>query len=168
MSDDWGEPTVDALNTSAADDRRRWASEFPLVTGARLVPGGEVELVNISHHGALIRCGTRLAPDSQVTLRLEGSLPGNVVRGRVLRCHVAAIAKNGTLIYQSAVAFDERVELDGVAPAEQAPPRDPPAVPDLEESGPAEAAVENTPPQSTAGESAPAPRLSRPSTVNRW
>jgi hypothetical protein len=88
----------------------RWPGrhEHHPFTAARLRPGRDITLINLSTGGALVESGSRLLPGTRVDLQLLGSGIRRVVRGRVLRCHVCALRGDGVL-YRGAVMFEEHL-----------------------------------------------------------
>jgi len=102
---------------------RRPAEQCPWITGLRLSSGGEATLVNISWSGLMARCEKRLLPGIPVTVTFAGTFTPSVVKGRVARCEVGGIGKNGAIHYKIGVAFDEPLSL----PDEDVPPAEVPA-----------------------------------------
>jgi hypothetical protein len=72
---------------------------------ARVLPGREVALVNVSAGGALIETSHRLLPGSPVELHLATKERRVFVRGRVLRCAVARLGATA-VSYHGAIGFD--------------------------------------------------------------
>ena len=84
------------------------------IVAARVRPGYEVLVVNVSAGGVLIESSCRLLPGTSVELHLKQdalSEPGReppqaeTVRGRVLRCMVCQLRSN-SVCYRGAIAFD--------------------------------------------------------------
>ena len=96
---------------------RRPAEECPSITGLRLSPGGEAALGNISTSGLMARCHKRLAPGGAVTVTTMGTFTPVVIKGRVARCEVGGIGKDGAIHYKIGIVFDETVSLPDVDPA---------------------------------------------------
>ena len=92
-------------------DPRYPAAAVPGITAMRLSPGEAVTLVNISASGVLVEGKTRFVPGTRVTVHFEGTIKPNQIKARVVRCQVSAIGGGGSLQYQSAIAFDGRMEL---------------------------------------------------------
>jgi hypothetical protein len=86
-----------------------------------LSPGGEATLENISWSGLMARCSKRLIPGVPVTVTVAGTFTPSVLKGRVARCEVGGIGKDGVIQYKIGVAFDEPVSLpdEDVAPVEE-------------------------------------------------
>jgi hypothetical protein len=86
--------------------RRAWCA-------ARVRPGHDVQVLDLSCMGALIQGTTRLVPGSRVELRvgaIGSSLP---IRGRIVRSYVSAIQRD-VVFYRSAIAFDQPLELSAI------------------------------------------------------
>lgn len=144
---------------NARVDPRYPAAAVPAITGMRLSPGEAVALVNISASGVLVEGKTRFVPGTRVTVHFEGTIKPNQIKARVVRCQVSAIGSGGSLQYQSAIAFEGRLDLpvdEAVAPAVAPPPpvEEPPPPP---KKGKAAAAAAPPP--------APPPT---PRVYNRW
>jgi hypothetical protein len=80
-------------------------SEAAGPTKARLLPGGDVDVLNVSETGLLVEGKSRPVVGTLVSIRLKGSrlrkLDGKIVRSRVSTIH-----RDGTLSYESAIEFD--------------------------------------------------------------
>lgn len=148
-------------DTAVAESNRRVdprypAAAIPAITGMRLSPGEAVTLVNISASGVLVEGKTRFVPGTRVTVHFEGAIKPNQMKARVVRCQVSAIGGGGSLQYQSAIAFEGRMEL----------PVDEAALPASAAPSPVE-----EPPASKKGKAAtaapPAPAAT-PRVYNRW
>jgi len=101
-------------------DERRSAARTRFAGGvlppsARLHPGREVILVDLSRHGALIEGVWRLRPGARAELQIGVGVRAVLARGRVERCYVASLGP-GDVRYRAAVRFD--------APIGFAPPGD--------------------------------------------
>ena len=103
----------------------------------KLSPGGAAELLNVSETGLLVESKTRLSTGAKVLITLTGKEPKRLT-GRVVRCQVCAIHRDGTMTYQTALALDQPAGLEHVAveaaasaaaAREVETPRDPVAVP---------------------------------------
>jgi hypothetical protein len=79
---------------------------------ARIRPGHDVQVLNLSSMGALIQSTARLAPNSKVELRLMGKRSLSV-RGRIVRSYVCAVDAE-VLFYRSAIAFDQKFDLSAM------------------------------------------------------
>jgi PilZ domain len=99
---------------------RRAAAEVPSITGLRLSPHGtEAALVNISETGLLAECRIRLMIGSRVQVLFEGGFTPTSSAGCVARCEVAAMGRDGALLYHIGIEFDAVIALG--------PPAMPPA-----------------------------------------
>jgi hypothetical protein len=87
------------------------AEQCPWITGLRLSPGGEASLENISWSGLMARCQKRLISGTSVTITVAGTFTPNVIKGRVARCEVGGIGKDGAIHYKIGISFDEPVSL---------------------------------------------------------
>ena len=81
------------------------------ITSVRLSPGDTVTLVNLSASGILVEGKTRFVPGTRLTVNFEGPGAPSPAKGRVIRCQVSAIGEGGSLQYQSAIAFDETIDV---------------------------------------------------------
>ena len=72
---------------------------------ARVRPGREVLIVNVSSGGVLVETPHRLLPGSPIELHLRTADRRVSVRGRVLRCAVARLRADD-LWYRGAIGFD--------------------------------------------------------------
>lgn len=123
-----GSPAAAGQTVPSAAERKVPAPRLPAsrvtsIRGMRLSPPGvEVTLVNISATGTLVDCPRRLNPGADVTVFFDGTLDPPSVPGRVVRCSVAAIGKEGVLRYQVGIEFSRRIELDeATRPAAETP-----------------------------------------------
>jgi hypothetical protein len=92
---------------------RRPASSFPSITGLRLSPhGAEAALVDLSPTGLLAECAIRLKVGSAVQVLFEGGFSPSTVAGRVARCEVASMGRDGALRYHIGVGFNSPIVLD--------------------------------------------------------
>jgi hypothetical protein len=90
-------------------DRRR-AKRVRLVAEhgillARVRPGHDATVVDVSAHGALVETAHRLLPGRSVELHFETLYERVAIRGRVQRCSVADLRDRG-ISYRGAVGFD--------------------------------------------------------------
>ena len=115
---------------AVAESNRRVDPRYPAsvvsgITGLRLSPGESVTLVNISASGVLVEGKTRLVPGTRITVHFEGgAIKPPQIKAKVIRCQVSAIGGGGSLQYQSAIAFEGRVEVpveESALPVAQVP-----------------------------------------------
>ena len=86
--------------------RNTWAA-------ARIRPGYDVEVLDLSSLGALIQSTARLVPNSRVELRFGANGSAHQIRGRIVRSYVSAVAAD-VVFYRSAIAFDQMLELSTI------------------------------------------------------
>ena len=87
--------------------RHRRVEEHGIVS-ARVRPGYDVSLIDVSAGGALVESGYRLLPGARVELQFETSRLSAAVRGRVVRCSVSQL-RSTSVCYRGAVAFDRHL-----------------------------------------------------------
>jgi hypothetical protein len=89
------------------------AAEAGLNREVKLSPGGAAELLNVSETGLLVEGKTRLSTGSKVLVTLTGREQKRLT-GRVVRCQVCAIHRDGTMTYQTALALDQPAGLENI------------------------------------------------------
>ena len=99
-----------ACPRSACSHGDTWAA-------ARIRPGHDVQVLDLSSLGALIQSTTRLAPNSRVELRFGKNGLARTIPGRIVRSYVCAIDAD-VVFYRSAIAFDRMLELSTIRPHE--------------------------------------------------
>lgn len=87
--------------------RRRTLDDHGIVS-ARVRPGHDVGLIDISATGALVESTQQLRPGSPVDLQVMTDERRAIVRGRVLRCSVAGLHATGVR-YRGAIGFDRHL-----------------------------------------------------------
>jgi hypothetical protein len=96
------------MSTPGEESRRgrryHRAAEHRIVA-ARIRPGYDVMVVDISAGGALVEGTCRLLPGTRVQLHLRRDRQAEMMRGRVLRCSVVHLRAN-VVCYRGAIAFD--------------------------------------------------------------
>jgi hypothetical protein len=137
--------TESATAESTRPEPRFPASAVRGITSMRLSPGDAVTLVNISASGVLVEGRTRFVPGTRLTVIFDGPAAPGSIKGKVIRCQVSAIGGGGSLQYQSAIAFEARLD-----------------VPVEEPSKPTPAEPSTLPPQTTSEQP------QRPPIRNRW
>lgn len=75
---------------------------------ARVRPGLDVTLVDLSAGGALVETVHRLLPGSAIELKLDSGEKRAAVRGRVLRCVVSRLCAEAVW-YRGAIGFDRHL-----------------------------------------------------------
>jgi hypothetical protein len=78
---------------------------------ARVRPGHEVRVIDLSSGGVLVEAATRLLPGARVVLQFIG--PGVALRAsaRVVRCFVVALDPEHGVRYRAALAFDRELDV---------------------------------------------------------
>jgi hypothetical protein len=89
------------------------AGEAGFSKEVKLSPGGVAELLNVSDSGLLVESKTRLSTGAKVLITLNGRQPKRLT-GRVVRCQVCAIHRDGTMTYQTALALDQPAGLENL------------------------------------------------------
>lgn len=87
--------------------RRRGVDEHGIVA-ARIRPGYNVTLIDVSSGGALVETAHRLLPGKSVELHIEAPDRRGTLRGRVLRCSVVGV-RPASICYRGAIAFDRHL-----------------------------------------------------------
>ena len=107
---------VTELRTERRRHTRRQHSADHGIGSARLRPGYDVSVIDVSAGGVLIESDRRLLPGGAVELNLRGTgRPPEIVRGLVLRSVVARLRSN-MVCYRGAIRFDR--ELSWLTPEE--------------------------------------------------
>jgi hypothetical protein len=100
--------------------RRMRAAEAGVVRQARLLPGGDAVILNISNTGLLVENKSRLPIGSAVNVRVQGaSVMG--IEGHIVRSRVSAIHRDGSMSYETAIEFERPHSIDGEG-LEESPP----------------------------------------------
>jgi hypothetical protein len=100
------EPRLKPDRFERRNGRRRSSPEDHGLVAARIRPGNDVEVVDVSQGGVLVDSRHRLLPGTIVELYLRREHhPATVVRGHVLRCAVVHLDEN-TISYRGAIAFE--------------------------------------------------------------
>ena len=97
---------------------RRSARDVRWITRVKLASGEEAQIVNISTGGILIECRAQWPPDALVDLQIVSARTVVETRGRVVRCELAGVDRNGAATYHVALEFLELFPLDAAAPPE--------------------------------------------------
>ena len=121
------DPSPDDLDAvSSKRSPRLRASEAGVVRQARLLPGGDADILNISNTGLLVENKGRLPIGSTVNVRVQGSSVMGI-EGHIVRSRVSAIHRDGSLTYETAIEFDRPQPIDGQEPEPARPKRAAPA-----------------------------------------
>jgi hypothetical protein len=101
-----------AAMTTHQPDRRLHKRQRPAkndVARARIRPGHEASIVDLSAVGMLVESTHRLVPGARVEIRLDGKgRKPEVVSGHVVRSLVSRLMSDG-ICYRGAIAFDRRL-----------------------------------------------------------
>jgi PilZ domain-containing protein len=99
-----------AANLGPVTERRRsprtTSAAVHGISQARVRPGHEASVIDISADGARIETPLRLLPGRHVELHLERGDQLTAVRARVLRCHVTRVLPS-RVSYCAVVGFDQ-------------------------------------------------------------
>jgi len=79
---------------------------------ARLLPGGDVDVINISETGLLVEGKARPGVGTVVTIRIQGSRAK--LEGRIVRSKISTIHRDGTLSFESAIEFDTPTSVEDI------------------------------------------------------
>jgi hypothetical protein len=82
-----------------------------LPPAARIRPGRDVIVVDLSSIGILVEGPWRFRPGSRCDLQLGSSSPPVEIRARVLRCFVARLERFAPVRYRTAMAFEGRLDV---------------------------------------------------------
>jgi hypothetical protein len=77
---------------------------------ARLRPGGDVEIVDLSAHGTRIDRAPRLLPGTAVQLHVSAAGWGTTVTAHVVHCQVSDLSGEGGAKYRAGLRFDRPLE----------------------------------------------------------
>ena len=88
--------------------RRRRSVEEHGIVSARVRPGIDACLIDVSAAGALIETRHRLLPGRSIEIHFARDKRLPAVRGTVLRCVVARL-RHDEVCYRGAIAFDRRL-----------------------------------------------------------
>jgi PilZ domain-containing protein len=80
---------------------------------AKVRPGHEAAVLDISSHGALIETALRLMPGRQIELQIERGGQIMPIRGRVMRSQVARVQPS-RISYRGAIGFEQPLVWLGV------------------------------------------------------
>ena len=100
--------TEDFAKNDRRQTRRLHAPDQHGIVNARVRPGYDVAVLDVSAGGALVESGRRLLPGVSVDLHLATPDERVAVRGRVLRCFVARLRATG-IWYHGAIGFDRHL-----------------------------------------------------------
>ena len=96
------------------DERRRARRRAHIkehgIIAARVRPGYDAVVLDVSSGGALVESPHRLLPGTTVELQLQTMTHRMAVRGRVVRCEVTRL-RSSAVCYQGAIAFEHQLSL---------------------------------------------------------
>ena len=102
--------------TSLLVDRRRHrrhGGEAHGLQSARIRPGHDVSIVDVSAAGMLVESAHRLLPGAPVVVRVTSDRhPVTVIKGRIVRCVVSRLEGNA-IWYRGGIAFDGHLACAG-------------------------------------------------------
>lgn len=99
------------MTTAPGGARRHSDGALSSITSARIRPGHEARLLELSERSALVEAALSLAPERVVVLELRMRDRIVEVRGRVVRGYVAGIGSDGEVRYRGMLSFDEPLDL---------------------------------------------------------
>ena len=103
---------METVMTDSSSERRRnrrhASAEEHRIVSARVRPGCDVSVIDVSAGGVLVESDRRLLPGAAVELHLRSDQQSEIVRGHVVRCTVARLRANA-ISYRGAVAFDRHL-----------------------------------------------------------
>ena len=88
--------------------RRRQSVAEHGIASARVRPGIDAAVVNVSAAGALLETGYRLLPGTCIDVYFARDIRVPVVRAKVVRCTVAHVGPD-RVAYRGAILFDRRL-----------------------------------------------------------
>lgn len=95
------------------------------ITSLRFLPqGAPAQLVNMSATGLLAETQAKLQVGSPITVGFDGGFTPSTASGRVVRCEVAVMGRDGLLRYHIGIEFDTPLPFAGAddhAPASAEP-----------------------------------------------
>jgi hypothetical protein len=78
------------------------------VVAARVRPGRQVSVIDLSASGALVETSHRLLPGTTVELQVDATDRSATMRGRVMRCAVSQV-RSSLVCYRGAIAFERHL-----------------------------------------------------------
>jgi len=107
---------------------RRTHHDCRWLVAARLRPGRDVRVLDLSSGGALVEAAVRLMPGAPFVLHLVAADDvRHTIRGTVLRCFVSALDESSGVRYRAALGFDRHFRVPEMEAARCAEPRTPQA-----------------------------------------
>ena len=91
-------------------------TSVPGITCVRFLPQRtDATLVNISPSGLLVESVAKFQVGSSAAVLFEGGFTPSTVTGRVVRCEVAVMGRDGVLHYYIGIEFDDPLDLGDAA-----------------------------------------------------
>jgi len=84
------------------------------VSRARIRAGRELQVIDVSSHGALVEGDMRLLPGTHVDVHIVASNGRVLVRSRIVRAYVASLSSDRVL-YRGGVAFEQPIDISHAA-----------------------------------------------------
>lgn len=109
------------LRVERRSARRLSRAQCAWLASARLRPGGEVSILNLSPGGTAIDGAPRLLPGACVDLHLAAPGWHATLTARVLRCQVARLSADHGVSYRAALRFDQLFEAPFLVTQARAP-----------------------------------------------
>jgi hypothetical protein len=97
-----------SIKRSERRNARRLGTTEHGIVAARIRPGYQVTLIDLSPGGALVEADRRLLPGSAVELQIQTSDRQAIMRGSVVRCSVAHV-RPASISYRGAIVFDRHM-----------------------------------------------------------
>jgi hypothetical protein len=103
------------MGCAVSERRAHERAEDPWSSTAKatLRPGRSISIVNISRGGALVEGTHAMRPGARVLVQIVTSTRSFGLSAIVLRCGVLALNRDGGVVYQAALRFDERRDWTG-------------------------------------------------------
>lgn len=98
------------MDADRRDARRVAFRNGVLPPRARLRPGGDVVLVDLSGTGALVEGTFRFRPESRCDLSVTCEASESTLRAVIVRSFVARLDRTGPVRYRAAIKFDRPVD----------------------------------------------------------
>jgi hypothetical protein len=102
------EPVITPPSSERRRNRRHARPEEHRIVAARVRPGYDVSVIDVSAGGALVESERRLMPGAPVELHVRIDHRSEIVRGHIVRCAVARLRAN-SVCYRGAIAFDRQI-----------------------------------------------------------
>lgn len=116
------------MRTKGARERRasprRTHRECRWLVAARLRPGRDVRVLDLSSGGALVEGAVRLMPGAPFVLHLMAlDDVRHTICGTVLRCHVSGLDESAGVRYRAALGFDRHFRVPETEASDRTEPQ---------------------------------------------